>query len=57
MKSGNEYYEALKASDLDRRATKTNWATYNKDGKMLLDCTNIEEEAAKDEIAAFRITQ
>ena len=57
MKSGNEYDEALKASDLDRRATKTNWATYNKDGKMLLDCTNIEEEAAKDEIAAFRITQ
>lgn len=56
MISGNEFDEAVKQSDLERRATKTKWATF-KDGQFLLDSTNIEEEAKKDEVKAFKITQ
>jgi hypothetical protein len=56
MKSGNEFEEAVKKSDLERRATKSKWATF-KDGKFLLDSTNIDEEAKRDEAKAFRITQ
>jgi hypothetical protein len=56
MKSGNEFEEAIKKSDLERRATKSKWATF-KDGKFLLDSTNIDEEAKRDEAKAFRITQ
>ena len=52
MKSGNEFEEAVKKSDLERRATKSKWATF-KDGKFLLDSTNIDEEAKRDEAKAM----
>jgi hypothetical protein len=56
MIQGNEYEEAVKASDIERRANRTNWATF-KDGKLLLNCTNIDEEAKRDEAEAHRITE
>jgi hypothetical protein len=46
----------VKAADVERRANRTNWATF-KDGKLLLDCTNIDDEAKRDEAEAHRITQ
>ena len=56
MISGNEFDEAVKKSDLERRATKTFSATF-KDGKFLLNSTNIDEEARKDEAKALKITE
>ena len=56
MKKGKEYEIAVQQQDLDRRATQSKWASF-KDGKFLLDSTNIEDQAKKDEKKAMKITQ
>jgi len=55
MISGNLFDEAKKTSEMDKRATRTHWATF-KDGNFLLDSTNIDEEARKDEKKAHNLT-